>query len=109
MEPKRAAKAFKELGHIVRLDILRHLVRAGRRGCPVGELQLELGIPNSTLSHHIHALMEAGLVIQQREGRVLRCFADFNVVEALGLFLAQECGADLPPKFEGLQPISTVA
>ena len=46
------------------------------QGLPVGEIQEHLGIPASTLSHHLSHLVNAGLVHQAREGRVLRCTPD---------------------------------
>ncbi len=55
MQLEEVAKALKELGHPTRLFIFKHLVKAGEQGLPVGELQKQLGIPSSTLSHHISA------------------------------------------------------
>ncbi|HCS3348916.1 TPA: helix-turn-helix transcriptional regulator, partial [Shigella flexneri] len=52
MQLEEVAKALKELGHPTRLFIFKHLVKAGEQGLPVGELQKQLGIPGSTLSHH---------------------------------------------------------
>ena len=46
------------------------------RGMVAGEIQQELSIPGSTLSHHLDELRQAGLVQQQREGRFLRYLAD---------------------------------
>ncbi|MGB1298715.1 MAG: ArsR/SmtB family transcription factor, partial [Psychrobium sp.] len=46
------AKALKELGHPIRLTIFKRLVKSGMQGLAVGQLQKELKIPNSTLSHH---------------------------------------------------------
>ena len=94
MELDDAAKCLCELGNPHRLKIFRRLVRAGSHGLPVGQLQEHLGIPKSTLSHHISKLVWAGLVEQTREGRVLRCRADFGRMDALVGFLADECCAD---------------
>lgn len=86
--------AFKELGHEARLGIFQHLVRAGYQGASVGEIQTALGIPNSTLSHHIAALVKAGLLTQTREGRTLRCLPNYQKIEYLSEFLVHECCAD---------------
>ena len=51
MQLEEVAKALKELGHPTRLFIFKHLVKAGEQGLPVGELQKQLAIPASTLSH----------------------------------------------------------
>ncbi|EOQ45435.1 MULTISPECIES: ArsR/SmtB family transcription factor [Escherichia] len=91
MELEDVAKALKELGHPTRLFIFRHLVKAGERGMPVGELQKELAIPASTLSHHISALVSVGLVKQNRESRTLMCVSQYDVLEVIISFLREEC------------------
>lgn len=91
LPPDAAASAFAALGAPVRLLVLRALVRAGRGGLPVGDLQRRVGIPASTLSHHLRALVQAGVVEQRRHGRTLLCHADFGRVEALAHFLLAEC------------------
>lgn len=91
MEHKDAAKKLAELGHETRLAIYRHLVKSGTTGLAVSELQKELDIPASTLSHHINRLIQAGLMQQHREGRVLRCVACFPELDALMSYLVEEC------------------
>ncbi|MCL1036308.1 metalloregulator ArsR/SmtB family transcription factor [Shewanella submarina] len=88
------AKALKELGHPIRLSIFRRLVRSGHQGLAVGNLQEELGIPGSTLSHHIASLMSAGLLSQRREGRVLYCVPEYDRLNAVIDFLQEECCQD---------------
>lgn len=90
----QAARALAVLGSEPRLAILRRLVRAGGKGMPVGVLQGALGVPASTLSHHLRALVTAGLVEQRRQGRLLICRANFPAIEALATFLLSECCAD---------------
>ncbi len=53
MELNRAARCLEKLGNPTRLAIFRLLVRGGPEGLPVGEVQEQLGIPASTLSHHL--------------------------------------------------------
>ena len=77
MQLEEVAKALKELGHPTRLFIFKHLVKAGEQGLPVGELQKQLGIPSSTLSHHISAPVSVGLVT--KTGRVERSCASLNM------------------------------
>ena len=91
MKLKRAAECLEKLGSPARLEIFRLLVRAGTDGLPVGEIQDHLGIPASTLSHHISKLASVGLITQTREGRVLRCSPDFRVMDDLIAFLTDEC------------------
>ncbi len=94
MQTETAAQCLESLGNPTRLEIFRRLVRAGTTGMPVGQLQGELEIPGSTLSHHIRHLVERQLVSQTREGRVLRCCANFGVMTDLMGYLTKECCAD---------------
>ena len=86
-----AASLMSQLGNPTRLRIVRELVRAGRSGMPVGEVQRRLRVPHSTLSHHIRLLCSAGLVRQVREGTVLRCFVDYAKIDGIVRFLTREC------------------
>ena len=90
-----AAEAFSALGSEVRLAILRTLVRAGEAGLPVGALQGRLAIAASTLSHHLRALIQAGVLEQTRDGRTLICRARYDRIQGLAAFLVSECCADL--------------
>ncbi len=91
MEHTHAARCLEKLGNATRLEIFRLLVRAGPAGLAVGEIQEHLDIPGSTLSHHISHLVNAGLVHQQREGRVLRCTPNFTLINEVIGFLTEEC------------------
>ena len=94
LERSDAATAFAALGSEMRLSILRALVRAGEAGLPVGALQSRLGIAGSTLSHHLRALIQAGVLEQTRTGRTLICRARYDRIQALAGFLVSECCAD---------------
>lgn len=85
------AKRLAELGNTTRLSIFRILVKAGREGLPVGEIQKILDIPGSTLSHHISRLVNAGLVEQRRDSRTLHCLPVFDAVKETADFLLSEC------------------
>lgn len=91
MQLDEVAKALKELGHPTRLFIFRHLIKAGESGLPVGDIQKQLSIPASTLSHHIAALVSVGLVKQNRESRTLMCVSQYDVLEEIIEFLREEC------------------
>lgn len=93
--PETAAEMFAALGAPVRLTILRALVRAGHPGMTVGALQERLAMPGSTLSHHLRALVQAGVITQEREGRSLICRAEFIGIEGLAAFLMTECCVDV--------------
>jgi len=86
-----AAALFSQLGNPTRLKIVRELVRAGNTGMAVGEIQKKLDVPHSTLSHHITHLRTAGLIYQNRESTVLRCFVNYQKLEQLTGFLTEAC------------------
>lgn len=91
MEEEKLVKCLAQLGNITRLKIFRLLVKAGRDGLSVGEIQEELGVPNSTLSHHISKLTQLDLVQQKREGRVLHCTANYALLDAVISALKNQC------------------
>lgn len=97
METEEAADVLAKLGHPVRLRIVQYLVQAGEKGLSVGEIQGLLDIPASTLSHHISNLITGDLIRQERESRVLRCFANYEKLESLVKLLTDRCctGVDL--------------
>ena len=90
-----AALLMDQLGNQTRLRIVRLLVRAGEEGRTVGDLQRELGVPASTLSHHLGHLRGAGIVWQERAGTVLHTFVDFGLITELVDFLTAECCSDM--------------
>lgn len=94
MQTETATACLESLGNPTRLEIFRRLVKAGETGCAVGVIQQELNIPGSTLSHHLHHLVERGLVSQTRQGRTLTCCANFSQMNNLLSFLLEECCAD---------------
>lgn len=95
MDLNQAARCLETLGNPTRLAAFQLLVRAGPDGLAVGELQEHLGIPASTLSHHVAHLVNAGLVRQEREGRVLRCRPNYELMNAVIGFLTERCCAGI--------------
>jgi ArsR family transcriptional regulator, arsenate/arsenite/antimonite-responsive transcriptional repressor len=94
LDPEIAAQGFAAAGSASRLLVLRALVRAGPRGLPVSEIQQRLGIPASTLAHHLRFLAAAGLIVQERRGRQLLSRANYERISALADFLLHACCAD---------------
>ena len=88
------AAQLEALGHPTRLALYRLMVRAGPEGIPVGRLQAALGIPASTLSHHLAKLTAQGLVSRERQATTLICRADFDTMNGLVDFLRDECCVD---------------
>ena len=67
------------------------LLSAHPQGLVVGEIQEELEIPNSTLSHHLDKLRNEGLVEVARESTFLRYTANTEALQELLQFLYSEC------------------
>ena len=88
---EEAAQGFSAIGSEPRLDVLLVLVRAGRAGLTVGEIQQRTGIPASTLSHHLRFLTAAKLIDQTKDGRTVHNRAAFQHIEKLANFLLHEC------------------
>ena|SRR5438270_4897058 len=85
------AYMFSAMGVEPRLRIMQLLLSAHPDGLVVGEIQEELEIPNSTLSHHLDKLRNEGLVQVQRESTFLRYTADTEALQQLLGFLYAEC------------------
>ncbi|MEJ5368329.1 MAG: metalloregulator ArsR/SmtB family transcription factor [Bryobacteraceae bacterium] len=88
---ERLAGMMGAMGVPQRLRIVRLLLAAHPHGLPAGEIQQELGIPASTLSHHLEKLRQAGVVRFRREGTYLWYTADTQALESLLSFLYAEC------------------
>lgn len=85
------ADMFSAMGTEPRLEIMRLLLSAHPDGLVVGEIQDELEIPNSTLSHHLDKLKTEGLIQVEREGTYLRYTANTAALQELLQFLYAEC------------------
>ena len=91
MKIEDAASRLEALGNPTRLRIYRALVKAGDPGMAVGKLQSRLGVPGSTLSHHLKTLLIVGLITQERDATTLICRANYSVMRGLLGFLVEEC------------------
>src|SRR5689334_24925046 len=85
------ADMFTAMGTEPRLRIMQLLLSAHPEGLVVGEIQDELGIPSSTLSHHLEKLKAEDLVAVRRESTFLRCTANTEALQELLRFLYAEC------------------
>ncbi|MBS0455920.1 MAG: helix-turn-helix transcriptional regulator [Proteobacteria bacterium] len=93
MKAPDATAALNALSHETRLAAFRELVQAGSEGMPVGELRESLDVPAATLTAHLNILRAASLVIDQREGRVIRIRANYAQMNALIAYLTENCCA----------------
>lgn len=98
MDLATSAKRLASLGHENRLELFQTLVQAGPEGMTVGELQAVLERPASTLAFHLRELVAADLVTQEKEGRMVRCRANYLALNEVLQFVKQKCckGVALP-------------
>lgn len=87
----RFADMFSAMGTEARLRIMQLLMTAEPHGLIVGDIQSELDIPSSTLSHHLDKLKNEGLVHVRREGTFLWYRANTDALKDLLGFLYAEC------------------
>lgn len=85
------ADMFSAMGTEARLRIMQLLLTAHPEGLVVSEIQQELDIPNSTLSHHLDKLKGEGLVRVRRESTFLHYTANTEALQELLRFLYAEC------------------
>ena len=87
----RYADMLAAMGTETRLRIVRLLLAAHPDGMVVGEIQDELNLTASNLSHHLEKLRHEGLVNVRREGTFQRYTASTEAFEELLAFLYAEC------------------
>ena len=102
MESNQAVSSFSALSQQTRLDVFRLLIKAGADGVLAGELAEQLDVRQNTMSANLTVLLNAGLVRNERQGRTVRYFADFDAVRGLLAFLMEDCCGGRP---ELCQPI----
>jgi ArsR family transcriptional regulator, arsenate/arsenite/antimonite-responsive transcriptional repressor len=87
----RYADMFSAMGTEARLRIMQLLLKAHPDGLVVNEIQAELDIPGSTLSHHLDKLKMEGLINVRRESTFMRYTANTGALQQLLQFLYAEC------------------
>jgi DNA-binding transcriptional ArsR family regulator len=87
----RFADMFSAMGTEPRLRVMQLLLSAHPGGLVVNEIQAELDIPGSTLSHHLDKLRNEGLIDVRRESTFLRYTANTEALQELLQFLYAEC------------------
>ncbi len=85
------ADMFAAIGAESRLRIMQLLLAAYPEGMVVGEIQAELDVSGSNLSHHLDKLKNEDLVQVRREGTYLRYTANVDALQQLVAFLYSEC------------------
>src|SRR5436305_4150386 len=87
----RFADLLAAIGNESRLRITQLLLTAHPEGLGAGEIQAELGISASNLSHHLDKLKNEGVIAVKREGSFLRYTANTDALQDLLTFLFSEC------------------
>lgn len=87
----RHAAQLSALGHPVRLSILRFVVQAGPGGAAAGDIQGDVNLPASTLSHHLRRLHDAGLLRTRTEGTFHYYSADYDALRAMTDYVWEDC------------------
>src|SRR5512143_2349782 len=109
MKRDDAIAALGSLAQDTRLSVYRLLVKRGPEGLSAGAIAQALDVPASSLSFHLHQLMHAGLITQERQSRQLIYAASYQRMNALVAYLTENCcgGAscapvcEVPPRAEG--------
>jgi ArsR family transcriptional regulator len=91
MDKSNAIEALHALAQETRLDVFRLLVKRGADGMAAGDIAEALGVKQNTMSANLAVLARAGMVRSEREGRVIRYYADFDGMRSLLGFLMEDC------------------
>ena len=96
MDQATIIRALGALAQEHRLAAFRLLVEAGPQGLPAGTIAAKLGMAASTMSFHLAALAQAGLVSQQRQSRQILYAADYGTMNTLIAYLTENCCGGVP-------------
>ncbi len=91
MTISKPAGQLAALGNDLRLGVFRFVIRAGKSGCPAGEIAQALKVAPSTLSSHLAVLQRCGLLISRRDRQRIIYSVDPEEVRALTGFLLDDC------------------
>jgi DNA-binding transcriptional ArsR family regulator len=96
MDALAVIKALAALAQEHRLAAFRLLVQAGEEGLPAGVIGEKLGVVSSSMSFHLAALANAGLVAQRRQSRLIIYTANYPAMNALMGYLTENCCGGVP-------------
>ena len=91
MKDEQAVEALAALAQDSRLAVYRLLVKRGPEGYAAGEIAERLGLPSPTLSFHLKALAQAGLVVTRKDSRFIYYAANFQQMNTLVGYLTENC------------------
>jgi ArsR family transcriptional regulator len=96
MDSAMVIRALGALAQEHRLAAFRLLVQAGEEGMPAGAIAEKLGVVASSMSFHLAALANAGLVTQRRKSRLIIYSANYGVMNGLMGYLTENCCDGVP-------------
>jgi ArsR family transcriptional regulator len=96
MDSGQIIRALGALAQEHRLAAFRLLVQAGEEGMPAGAIADRLGVVASSMSFHLAALANAGLVTQRRQSRLIIYSANYSAMNGLMAYLTQNCCGGVP-------------
>jgi ArsR family transcriptional regulator len=91
MDISSATEGFAALSQPTRLAAFRRLIAVHPQGLAAGKIARLCRVPHNTMSSHLAALLSAGLVTSQKQGRVVTYRADLAGLRRLVLFLTRDC------------------
>lgn len=91
MKTSTVIQALGALAHESRLGVFRFLMQCGPDGAPAGEIAVRMKLPAATLSFHLSSLRHAGLVVSRRESRSIIYTANFEIMNAVLIYLTENC------------------
>ncbi|KOY52654.1 ArsR/SmtB family transcription factor [Polaribacter dokdonensis] len=93
VEQNTIAQYAKVLGHPARVAILQHLFKMN--SCVCGELVLEIGLAQATISQHLKELKAIGLIKGNVDGTSVCYCIDTEKWKAMKLVMSQFMNADI--------------
>lgn len=109
MKTKEASALFEALSSDIRLDVFRLLVKNAPDGLVAGEIARQLDIPSTNLSFHLKAIMHAGLVSMEKEGRFVRYRANIPLMLDMIGFLTEQCCSQNPEACQAFRDNSGIS
>jgi len=91
MDAPAVIRALGALAQEHRLAAFRLLVQAGEEGLPAGAIADKLSMVASSMSFHLAALANAGLVTQRRQSRLIIYTANYAAMNGLMGYLTENC------------------
>ena len=91
-----AVALLAALAQPTRLEIFRLMMRYRPHGLAAGDIGRLLAVAHNTLSSHLGALEQVGLLVSRREGRHIIFAAQAPRADALLAFLAEACCTEAP-------------